>query len=201
MQVIHASADIADHGGNGCALHAHIHAQDHNWVEHNIDHCADQIADHGFTRSAFRTDDVGQRIAENDKYRTCCNPARVAGGKGERILRRANCGQDWFGEQQQHRCEHKTDCDRSIGTKAGDLLCPCIPTRTQCIRNHRATAAANQRTDGDHQRKHWRGQRNRCDHHIVMRLADEKRIRHVVDDNDNHTDYRRHSHFDDQLPD
>ena len=47
----HSAADeLPDDGGNGCAPDAHGRAaqqtEDHNGVENNVDHCADDEGDH-----------------------------------------------------------------------------------------------------------------------------------------------------------
>ena len=82
-----AGKDLADDGGQGGTGHAHIEAHDKHRIQHRVDHCAGQGADHGHLGAAVGPDQVAAAGGQHQEGEAKGGDAHIGLGKGQHVVR------------------------------------------------------------------------------------------------------------------
>ena len=152
---------LTQHGGDRCARHAPVKAENEQWVQHQIDSRARQRGDHGEAGAAVGANDGVQTLAEHIERYAQRDPEEVLFGQAEGFFidRAAKKGQQRVPEQQiaggQHKAGAHTAQHGAADASAGVLRLLAAQTKadegTAAVADHH----------GHGQRDHRQGKHHR----------------------------------------
>ena len=195
IEVIHAAEHIAQHGRNRRTRGVHAKGQDKDRVEHNVDHRADHAADHGSLGRALAAHGVAKGVGKQDKRRAERNVKQIVLGELPGVFGRAEQGEQRVHKHDDQPAEHHAEGERSIAAERGRGARLILLVLAEQNGDHRAAADPQQVGDRHIHDKHRIGQRNGRNLKRVVRLADEKRVRHVVHHEHKRRDHGRNRHL------
>lgn len=189
---IEAGGDVGEHGRHGGALDLHTEHEDEQGIECDIQNSTEGDAETGLTGVALRADQMRECGIENGRRGAEADcPEKVP---AREIMRLLVCAQN--GQQRRQKQQHQQAVGRSDPGGAPETEGRAVPGLFAVAD---AETAGDQTGSADAEEIGKSGQKDEQGHgdgrggHLirVAELADEKGIRHVVNDGDDLTEDRR----------
>jgi len=189
IKKVAAADQVPKNRRQGGACHVPGKDQDEQGIQADIGQRSQNVCNHGLLCRAVGPYDIGKDVVEQNYRGAQRNDAQVAAGKGKCIpVRAKGQGNRLYGKKDNEE-KKKTDKQGTAAAKAciGFDACGFFFPKGQG--NRGAAPASEERSQAGEDGEQRRTQRDGGDFYRIPGLADEKSIRHIINNHYQHNEY------------